>query len=149
MSEFYQEQPHNFHAKVEVSTVFLECEEKLLLLQLSENKLFSGKWAVPGGKLEAQETPLEGLIREIWEELHLHSNPCDLDYQCSFYVRHPLMDYKLHLFRWKVSSFPQIKIDGIEHQAYCWQPIEELNKLPLIEGQLEAFHFIYSYLKKH
>lgn len=144
MSEFYLEKPPNFHVKVEVSTVFMECERKLLLLQRASHTFSPGNWAVPGGKLEKNETPLEGLLREISEELQLSPPPKALKYFKSFYVRHPVIDYRLHLFQWLLTSIPKITITPKEHQAFLWQPIDRFSEVPLIEGQLEAFRAVYS-----
>lgn len=145
MSEFYIKKPKNFHVKVEVSTVFMECEKKLLLLQRSSHKEISPEtWAVPGGKLEKRETPLQGLIREIEEELQLSPSPDVLKHKKSLYVRHPLVEYRLHLFQWLLDSAPNITLNPEEHQAFIWQPIDKFSDLPLLEGQLKAFDFIYN-----
>ncbi|NDE82011.1 MAG: NUDIX domain-containing protein [Chlamydiia bacterium] len=144
MSEFYLKKPKNFHVKVEVSTVFMECEKKLLLLQRSSHKEISpDTWGVPGGKLEKKETPLQGLSREIQEELQLCPSPEELRHIKSLYVRHPRVEYRLHLFQWLLDSIPTIIISPEEHQAFIWQPVNKFGDLPLLEGQLEAFHFIY------
>ncbi len=143
MSEFYTKCPKNFYYKVEVSTVFIECENKLLFLQRASNKISPGTWAIPGGKLEKNETPLEGLIREIQEELQLCPTQEVFKYLNSFYVRHPLIDYRLHLFRCHLESFPVITINTDEHQAFIWQSVEKVNELALLEGQIEAYHLAY------
>ena len=143
MSEFYLEQPKNFQFKVEVSTVFIECENKLLFLQRASDKIAPGTWAIPGGKLEKNETPLESLIREIHEELQLSPSLDVINYKKSFFVRHSLLNYRLHLFQWILSSFPTITINFDEHQAFVWQPIEKINELPLLEGQIEAYQSVY------
>jgi len=138
MSEFYLEKPSDFGRELEVSTVFMECEGKVLLLRRTK-----GGWGVPGGKLEKGETPLEGLVREIREELRLDPDPNVLQWVRSFYVRHPKVKYQLHLFRWVLSCFPSIVLDPKEHRDYLWQPIVAFADLPLLEGQLEAFNFVY------
>ncbi len=144
MSEFYIEKPSDFTSELEVSTVFMECQNKLLLLQRVQRELSSETWGIPGGKLEKGETPLEGLSREIWEELRLNPDPNDLQFIRSLYVRHPKVKYQLHLFRWVLSSTPAIVLDPKEHLSYLWQPIETFAELPLLEGQLEAFKFAYN-----
>lgn len=143
MSDLFLYKPKNFQIKVEVSTVFMECEKKILLLQRSSHKISPCTWAIPGGKFEQNETPLDCLVREIEEELQISPPPQMLEYKQSLYVRHPLLEYKLHLFQWKLNSIPKIKINPHEHQAFLWQPIVNFHNLNLIEGQLEAFNFIY------
>lgn len=143
MSEFYTEKPTDFGTELEVSTVFMECCGKLLLLHRAQCELSSETWGIPGGKLDKGETPLEGLSREIWEELRLHPDPKDLQFIRSLYVRHPKVKYQLHLFRWILKSIPSITLDPKEHYNYLWQPIESFADLPLLEGQLEAFKFVY------
>jgi 8-oxo-dGTP diphosphatase len=145
MSKFFTIKPDNFHCDVEVSTVFMECNHNILFLQRASHKtLAPSTWAVPGGKLEKEETPLEGLKREIQEELALYPEEGDLTYKTSFFVEHPAMRYRLHLFHWQLKELPKITLCPEEHQAFLWQPIEHVCLLPLLEGQLEAFHAIYS-----
>lgn len=144
MSEFYIEKPSDFGVELEVSTVFMEYQKKLLLLHRAQCELSPQTWGIPGGKLEKGETPVEGLTREIWEELHLVPKPKDLEFIRSLYVRHPKVKYQLHLFRWILTSVPSITLDSTEHYNYVWQPIEKFAELPLLEGQLEAFKFVYS-----
>jgi 8-oxo-dGTP diphosphatase len=143
MTEFYQEKPKNFRLDVEVSTVFIECQRKLLLLQRAAHKVYPSHWAIPGGKLEKGETPLEGLQREVEEELGLSPQAEVFNYIRSVYVKHPLAQYKLHLFQWFIPFFPTIFLNPEEHQAFLWQPIEQFNEIPLIAGQLDAFHTVY------
>lgn len=143
MSEFYIEKPVDFGTELEVSTVFMECQGKLLLLHRAQCELSPETWGIPGGKLEKGETPLEGLTREIWEELRLTPDSKDLQFIRSLYVRHPKVKYQLHLFRWILKSIPSVTLDPKEHHNYLWQPIEAFGDLPLLEGQLEAFKFVY------
>ena len=122
----------------------MECAGKLLLLQRAPKKLFPGTWAIPGGKLEKGETALEALLREIREELCLSPSEEELRPLSSPYVRHSLMDYRLHLFHWPLVEVPKIALNSHEHQAFQWQPISAFRELPLLEGQFEAFSLVYS-----
>lgn len=143
MSEFYFNKPADFDVQLEVSTVFMEHDDKLLLLQRGSSEWGSGTWAVPGGKLEKKETPLEGLIREIKEELCLCPSQRELAYLNSVYVHHPRVKYHLHLFQWKLLAIPKIVLNPNEHTDFLWQPISEFANLHLLEGQLEAFRIVY------
>lgn len=139
MSIFFQKKPKNFNSTVEVSTVFIEAEQKILFLQRSKTKISPGLWAVPGGKLEKGETPLDALKREIWEELQIVAKPEKLEFLHTFYIKNVLMNYTLHSFYWKASTIFDVKININEHQSYIWQPINKTQELPLIEGQHKAF----------
>lgn len=145
MSKFFERPPSDFKKAVEVSTVFMECADKILLLQRCEGKIQSNTWCIPGGKLERGEAPLEGLVREIEEELYLFPDPLDLHFVKTVYVRHSTIDYVLHLFKWTLDTYPEIKINSTEHRDFIWQPISQFNHVPLLEGQLEAYNFMYKH----
>lgn len=52
--------------------------KRLLIAQREEGSNMEFKWEFPGGKLEQDETPEEGLIREIKEELDMVIEPVDI-----------------------------------------------------------------------
>lgn len=126
---------------LEVSTVFMFHHDELLLLQRRMDKLAPGTWCVPGGKLEAGESPIEGLVREIGEELKLFPSPASLKPIRSLYVRHPKMEYRLHLFRWDLLEKPLIRLNPNEHLSFRWHSSQRLKELPLLEGQYEAYEW--------
>lgn len=143
MSKFYIEKPSNFEIECEVSTVFMEYDRKILLLLRSRCELSPHTWGIPGGKLEKNETPIGCLIREIQEELNIHTHKENLKFHQSVYVDHPKIKYRLHLYVWKLNELPQITLNPSEHIDYLWQPINEFSKLSLLEGQKEAFILVY------
>jgi 8-oxo-dGTP pyrophosphatase MutT (NUDIX family) len=50
----------------------------LLCRRAAKMRRHAGQWALPGGRLDAGETPLEGGIREVREELGLSLEPDDV-----------------------------------------------------------------------
>ena len=52
-----------------VAGLLLDTTGRVLLAQRPAGKHLAGFWEFPGGKLEPGETPLDGLVRELREEL--------------------------------------------------------------------------------
>jgi mutator protein MutT len=46
-------------------------EERVLMIQREEGTVFSGYWTLPGGKVDAGETPDQAIRREMTEEITL------------------------------------------------------------------------------
>lgn len=144
--QFYSTKPPDFTSPLEVSSVFMEYDRKLLLLHRAACEFAPHTWCVPGGKLENGETAVEGVVREIAEELQLYPKAHELDYRRSLYVRHPRFDYQLHLFVWQLQTRPSITLNPQEYQDYIWQHIDLMHELDLLEGQWEAFKYAYDLL---
>lgn len=52
-----------------VTAAIIKKDGKILICQRPEGKKLAGMWEFPGGKMEHGETPEEGLVRELREEL--------------------------------------------------------------------------------
>jgi len=52
-----------------VTAGIIRKDGRILICQRPEGKRLAGMWEFPGGKMEHGETPEEGLIRELREEL--------------------------------------------------------------------------------
>ena len=53
---------------VRVTAAILTHQNKILIARRKDNDPLAGKWEFPGGKIEQNETPQQGLIREMKEE---------------------------------------------------------------------------------
>ncbi len=130
----YNKKPKDFYPKVEVAAIYLNVNEKLLLLELSADKQEKGSWGVPAGKLEIGERPSQAAKRELLEETGI-----DIEAESSFhplgelYIRKPEIDYIYHLFGVNLENSPAISLSS-EHCSYRWVSRFEVESLPLMNG---------------
>ncbi|ABI82239.1 NUDIX domain-containing protein [Francisella tularensis] len=61
-----------------IKTSALVCvrDNKILLVRVRDNTV----WYFPGGKIDAGESPLQAIIRELNEELNIQMQQTELDY---------------------------------------------------------------------
>jgi len=57
------------HLILVVAAALVDADGRVLIAQRPEGKSMAGLWEFPGGKIEADESPDEALIRELREEL--------------------------------------------------------------------------------
>lgn len=95
--------------------VLLDANGCVLLAQRPIGKHLEGFWEFPGGKLEAGETPLAALARELEEELGIHV----LEAQPLIHVPWRYGERELLLDAWRVSSW-RGEPRSVEGQALKW-----------------------------
>ncbi len=103
-----------------------------------------GKWQFPGGKLQLHETVLDGLRRELYEELGVVVEAA----QPFIQVRHAYADKTVLLDVWEVTQFHG-EASGREGQVVQWVPVAELSALEFPAADLpilEAIRFPPLYL---
>lgn len=102
---------------------------RVLIAQRPPGKHLAGGWEFPGGKLEPGEAPLDGLKRELREELGVEvqaANPL-IAYEHAYADRSVLLDL------WRVARFigEPASLDG---QALRWVRLDELDTVGLLEA---------------
>jgi 8-oxo-dGTP diphosphatase len=133
-----QTPPADFHPTLEVAGCYCEFEDKILFLKRSPHKKYGTSWGIPGGKLEAGETPVNAVIREVFEEVGFTVQASDLTDVGTLYIRHPDVDYIFHRFRTRFTTIPLMDLSLEEHIEARWVTFEEAMELPLISGGKEA-----------
>lgn len=64
----------NFLNPIPVVVAIVPVDDEALLL-IKRGTYPVGKWALPGGYLDMYETWQEGVVREVWEEVHIRLDP--------------------------------------------------------------------------
>lgn len=119
---------------IEVVGAIIVDNGKILCAQRGPEKSLANFWEFPGGKVEANETPIEALKRELTEELLITVTVDDemfesTKHEYDFGIVH-LTTFICHLEKGK----PQLT----EHVAIKWLPVEELDTLEWAPADVPA-----------
>lgn len=108
---------------IEVVAAVLKNNGDVLAVQRAPSKLayVSEKWEFPGGKVEAGETLVGAIIRELEEELRITVN--DPKFLLTIDHHYPDFDITMHCF---VIEVPTREIELIEHIDSRWLTKEQL-----------------------
>jgi 8-oxo-dGTP diphosphatase len=117
---------------IDVSCAIIKNEfGDVLVTQRSITMSLPLKWEFPGGKIEANETAEDCLIREIKEELNLN---------ISIITSIEPSEYHYSTFSIRLIPFICLITSGeiklTEHAVYCWLPTKELLNLDWAEADL-------------
>lgn len=128
---------------IRVVTCFLSYKDRVLVLQRARKDIQHQLWGIPGGKLEKDELPIPGLIREIYEETKLKFCETDFHLLSTALSKTPCDgQYGLYLYHAHLETKPLIQINSDEHYAYLWVRIMDFKKLNLLTAQGEAFDLV-------
>lgn len=139
--------PDGFSPQVEVAAVYVNVDERILLLQLADHKQEKGSWGVPAGKLEEHEVPLHAAKRELFEETGIDTDLQDFQALGTLYIRKPGLDYVYHLFHLDLNAMPLLSLSA-EHCSHIWASREEAHSLPLMNGAGYALDTYYQKISK-
>jgi len=124
--------PQKFSPRFEVVNCYLEHGNSILLLHRLPNKSEGGKWGLPGGKVDAGESILDAMVREIAEETSIWIEKNALSYIVKVFVKYPDYDFVYHMFRTRMDEKPVVRICDAEHQGYAWASFKEALEMRLV-----------------
>jgi len=149
LKKLIPENPENSKLDFQVTTCFIEYNEKILVLQRGRQDSQYRLWGIPGGKLENEENPREALSREIFEEIGIIIPPNSFLFLDKALIRNNCDGlYALYLYYFKLKNKPTILIDSEEHLASSWVFLEEFEKMDLLVSQGPAYFFVKEKLQK-
>jgi len=121
---------HNIVTDIHVAAgVLRDKQNRILIAQRPPSAPLAGAWEFPGGKIASTESPLQGLVRELDEELNVQV----------LYARHLIRYYhteqerRIYLYVWHVLDWVG-EPRGAEGQVLRWLPADQL----MVEGLLPA-----------
>ncbi len=143
----YKEPSSKFKPKIEVAALFIEHDNKILLLHRQENKSQGNLWGIPGGKLDKGETPLQAVLREVKEETDYDFAKETIENLGSVYIEYNEKDHFVyHMFRVRLNGDPSaVKINFREHKGFTWVTPQDALKLELIKDEDACFKLIYGF----
>ena len=128
--------------QIEVVGAAIIKNQKVLAMQRSETMTLPGLWEFPGGKIEADESEEEALVREIKEELNI-------DIEILDYVNEASYPYDFGTVCLKVYTAQIIEgeISLEEHRDGKWLAADELYEvtwapvdIPAVEALKQILH---------
>ena len=120
------------HKQIEVVAGLILVEQKLLVCQRHHNGAFPLKWEFPGGKVEAGESAITALARELKEELDIGTGELRL-IQRHNHVYGDGPDVSLSFYR--VLDYQGV-IKNLVFEQIAWSSLAELAKFDFLEGDL-------------
>jgi 8-oxo-dGTP diphosphatase len=129
-----------------VAAALVNDKNEVLVAQRPEGKRLAGRWEFPGGKVEADESPEEALVREIREELGIELQPEGIE--PFWFLSHDYKkDYGFHLLmpvylcrKWAGTP------SAVEHAAITWKHPSRMHELDMIEADAELIARLAAHL---
>ena len=123
---------NGFLATIDVAAgVLFDEQHRVLITQRPAGKQQAGWWEFPGGKLHSNETALQGLERELHEELGIRVDQAN----SLVTYAHEYPDRKVTLHVWQVTEFSG-RPAGMEGQSLRWTAVAELMDAGLLPADL-------------
>lgn len=112
--------------KVVAKVLIVQNGQVLILRRSAGDNYRAGQYDIPGGKIDEGETIVEGLVREINEEVGLDVDMNSLSEILNFGAESNDQNVEKHVYLCKMdgSQSPTIKLSH-EHEAYFWLSIED------------------------
>lgn len=148
--QVFESPPEPFDERLQGAGCYCEYEGKILIIKRHERLRDGGTWCVPGGTREQGETPLQTVVREVYEEVGFSIEESLTEHVGRFYIRLPDIEYVFHTFRYRFLTKPSIDLSLAEHTEALWVTADEAFQFPLIRGGRETLlHYKNTCLSGH
>lgn len=121
--------------------IILNDDQKILIAQRKNNDDFCNYWEFPGGKINANETPDEALVRELKEELSLTIEPSSCIDIMTYLYQYRTSLVSLHFYAINRSDF---NIELNVHHDVKWVDVCALQDYALLPGDRFISHYLLS-----
>lgn len=117
--------------------VLLDESGRALISQRPPGKSWAGAWEFPGGKILPHEVPLQGLLRELREELGI--GVAVARHLARYTHDYPGQPVELHV--WRVLAW-EGEPNSCEGQPLQWLPLEQLLPAGLLPADEPLVHLL-------
>lgn len=117
--------------------IIVNANNEILIAERPPGKSYHGFWEFPGGKIETNESILQALQRELFEELGI--NVISAEAWLQFNYTYP--DRAICLDVWRVTQFTGEPC-GLESQRIQWAALAQLNQFQFLPGNKEILEKI-------
>ncbi|MFM7900539.1 MAG: (deoxy)nucleoside triphosphate pyrophosphohydrolase [Bacteroidota bacterium] len=114
-----------------VACAVIILNNKVLAVQRGVNMKMAGKWEFPGGKLEEGETPIQCIVREIFEELAMNIQ-VEEEWPST---THDYKEFQIELIPLRCKTDQTCPILK-EHQRFLWLDSESLFEVDWAEADI-------------
>lgn len=118
-------------------------EGKILLTQRGLNKSHGGMWEATAGHVKAGETDMEGILREIKEEIGIILKNSDLNFIKSLIIKQAILDIWLARKNIKLSDIKLRENETIDVKYVSFEEFKEMYNNKEIVQNLDYFFDIY------
>ena len=116
--------------------IYAKSTNRYLFLLRNKSK-HSGSWGIVGGKIDDGETVIQGLVREIQEEIGVNYTNRKFIPLETFTADNRKFVYYTFLISVNEEFVPNL---NDEHRGYCWVNLEDYPR-PLHPGLWRSFNF--------
>lgn len=130
---------------MQVVGCILEQGGKFVLPHRHAHKPEGNTWGLPSGKVEAGETPLEAITRELFEETGHKASSDDFELLGSHdFISSSGSPYNYITYRLELDKPHQIVLEDAAHSEYKWVSIDEANAM---DDLISSLHGLFRLLK--
>lgn len=122
--------------RIEVVAGIIKNGEKIFATQRGYGE-FKGFWEFPGGKIEANETRKQALVRELKEELAIDVKV--ENFLCTINYDYPTFHLTMHCF---YCSIVKGELTLLEHQSAKWLKTNELDSVKWLPADIKVIEIL-------
>ncbi len=112
----------------------------LIVRRNAQQNSGAGQWEFPGGKIEANESHRQALVRETLEELGFAANESELKFIHSNQYQYPQRVVEIHLYRYDKAIDDFMLVD---HDLHAWVDETEITTFDLAPADIPFIKFLY------
>ena len=123
----------------DIAVALIKYGDKVLIAKRNDNQMLGGLWEFPGGKVEANESIQDTVIREVREELSLDIN---VDQKITV-IKHAYSHFKISMYAFWCSLLTPIG-DVKTHETLKWVHPIDFKDYPFPKANIKLFDYLKS-----